>query len=302
MDIRDKIKKYGKQFLTQTAKYSKHETIIDVQKQFSPQVEIPKESVMEQPQPQNEQKHQLPPKTDYNKKFIETFRKLTYTRRSLDVWSDFVTMFACSISNAIDKKNYDKREELYLHCINKYNEQERMLFPELAAIVVTALDENSEQDFLGHLYMNLGLGSKSTSQFFTPYHICQLMSEMTVGNILEEIKKNGYVSINDPCCGAGATLVAAVNTVKKQLEKDNLNFQNHLLVVAQDIDFTVAVMCYIQISLLGVAGYVKVGNSFTEPICENDTDENYWFTPMYFSEVWQTRMTLKKMKTLFEEK
>lgn len=39
----------------------------------------------------------------------------------------------------------------------------------------------------------------------------------------------------------------------------------------------------------------------TEPICENDTDENYWFTPMYFSEVWQTRMALKKMKTLFEE-
>lgn len=47
--------------------------------------------------------------------------------------------------------------------------------------------------------------------------------------------------------------------------------------------------------------YVKGGNSLTEPICENDTDENYWFTPMYFSEVWQTRMALKKMKTLFEE-
>lgn len=127
------------------------------------------------------------------------------------------------------------------------------------------------------------------------------MSEMTVGNISEEIKKNGYVSVNDPCCGAGATLIAAINTAKKQLEKDNLNFQNHLLIVAQDIDFTVAVMCYIQISLLGVAGYVKVGNSLTEPICEKDTDENYWFTPMYFSEVWQTRMALKKMKTLFEE-
>jgi len=73
------------------------------------------------------------------------------------------------------------------------------------------------------------------------------------------------------------------------LEKTNLNYQNHLLVVAQDIDETVALMCYIQLSLLGVAGYVKVGNSLTEPMTDNDDKENYWFTPMYFSNVWVLR-------------
>lgn len=66
-------------------------------------------------------------------------------------------------------------------------------------------------------------------------------------------------------------------------------YQNHLLVVAQDIDETVALMCYIQLSLLGVAGYVKVGNSLTEPMTDNDNKENYWFTPMYFSNVWVLR-------------
>jgi hypothetical protein len=76
---------------------------------------------------------------------------------------------------------------------------------------------------------------------------------------------------------------------EKQLEKANLNHQNHLLVVAQDIDETVALMCYIQLSLLGVAGYVKVGNSLTEPMTDNDDKENYWFTPMYFSNVWVLR-------------
>lgn len=67
------------------------------------------------------------------------------------------------------------------------------------------------------------------------------------------------------------------------------DFVNHLLVVAQDIDETVALMCYIQLSLLGVAGYVKVGNSLTEPMTGNDNKENYWFTPMYFSNVWVLR-------------
>lgn len=59
--------------------------------------------------------------------------------------------------------------------------------------------------------------------------------------------------------------------------------------VTQDIDETVALMCYIQLSLLGVAGYVKVGNSLTEPMTDNDDKENYWFTPMYFSNVWVLR-------------
>ena len=81
----------------------------------------------------------------------------------------------------------------------------------------------------------------------------------------------------------------AEEILQKQLEKANLNYQNHLLVVAQDIDETVALMCYIQLSLLGVAGYVKVGNSLTEPITDNDNKENYWFTPMYFSNVWVLR-------------
>ena len=92
-----------------------------------------------------------------------------------------------------------------------------------------------------------------------------------------------------PSCGAGATLIAGIHAARKQLEKTNLNYQNHLLVVAQDIDETVALMCYIQLSLLGVAGYVKVGNSLTEPMTGNDNKENYWFTPMYFSNVWVLR-------------
>lgn len=71
--------------------------------------------------------------------------------------------------------------------------------------------------------------------------------------------------------------------------KVNLNFQNHVLVVAQDIDEIVALMCYIQLSLLGVAAYIKVGDVFTQPMSTDDNGENYWFTMMYFSDVWTMR-------------
>lgn len=111
----------------------------------------------------------------------------------------------------------------------------------------------------------------------------------TTDDTVKKVEQDGYISINDPCCGAGATLIAGIHAARKQLEKANLNYQNHLLVVAQDIDETVALMCYIQLSLLGVAGYVKVGNSLTEPMTDNDNKENYWFTPMYYSNVWVLR-------------
>lgn len=211
-------------------------------------------------------------------------------------------MFACAISNSVDKQNFDEREKLYLQIIDKYEKEEQKVFPVLVADTVMALEENQEQDFLGHIYMNLDLGSKSTSQFFTPYNVCQLMAEVSVNDVIPEVKEKGYISINDPCCGAGATLIAGINVIKRQLEKANMNYQNHVLVVAQDVDFTVAAMCYIQLSLLGVAGYVKVGNSLTEPITEKDDSKNYWFTPMYFSDIWYMRRILKKINTLHEEK
>lgn len=226
---------------------------------------------------------------DPEKEFLKAFKQLTNRHRAWDVWRDFITMFACSLSNPLDTGHRDKREALYLKTIKKYNKQEQEVFPELAAQTVLALEENPEQDFLGSIFMSLNLGDAHNGQVFTPYNVCELMADVAVDNAVKKVEQDGYISINDPCCGAGATLIAGIHSVRKQLEKANLNYQNHILIVAQDIDETVALMCYIQLSLLGVAGYVKVGNSLTEPITDDDNKENYWFTPMYFSNVWVLR-------------
>lgn len=228
-------------------------------------------------------------KINPEKEFLRVFKQLTNRHRSWDVWRDFIVMYACALSNPVDKQHYDEREALYLRTIKKYNKQEQPLFSELAAHTVMALEENPEQDFLGSIYMSLNLGNQHNGQFFTPYHVCELMAEISMQNAVLKIEKEGYITINDPCCGAGATLIAGVHAAKKRLEKAGYNYQNHVFVVAQDIDMTVALMCYIQLSLLGVAGYVKVGNSLTDPITTNDSTENYWYTPMYFFPVWSMR-------------
>lgn len=80
--------------------------------------------------------------------------------------------------------------------------------------------------------MELDLGSKRLQQIFTPYHICQLMAAITVENVAEASQRAWLYFVNDPCCGGGATLIAGVNEARKQLEKADLNYQNHVLVVA----------------------------------------------------------------------
>lgn len=226
---------------------------------------------------------------DHKKEFLRVFGDLTYRHSPWEVWQDFVTMIACSFSNAVDPTKYDEREALYMSLIKKYSKKEQNLFPDLAARTVMALEENPEQDFLGAIYMELGLGNKGKAQIFTPYSVCDLLAQIVGGDVAKAVEAEGYIAINDPCCGSGATLIAGIHQARRELDQVGLNWQNHVLIVAQDIDQTVALMCYIQISLLGAAAYVKIGNSLTEPITTGDSKENYWFTPMYFSQTWVMR-------------
>lgn len=234
------------------------------------------------------------------KEFLKTFHKLTYRWRSWDIWTDFVTLIACTISNTVDKLHYEEREATYMRIITKYNKDEQALFPQLFAQLVLALEDNPEQDFLGDIYTELGLNSKEHKQIFTPYHICHLMAELTFGDLAKDVEEKGFITIHDACCGAGATLIAAANVAKMKLGEADLNFQNHILITGQDIDPLVTMMCYIQLSLLGVAGYFKVGNAFTEPMADGDSLDDYWFTPMYFFPIWTFRRMWRSLDKLTE--
>ena len=221
--------------------------------------------------------------------FIKTFNTLMTSRAAWEVWADFVSLTAISISNAVDKCHFEAREKEYIRIQSKYTKDEMVIISKLLAITVMALENNPWQDFLGELYMSLDLRNHWKGQFFTPYSITKMMAKLTFGNLEQQISEKGYVSVNDCACGAGATLIAAAEEAHIQLEETKLNWQNHVLFLAQDIDAVTAKMCYIQLSLLGCAGAVKIGNSFTEPMCLGESDENYWYTPMWFSEVWYYR-------------
>ena len=77
----------------------------------------------------------------------------------------------------------------------------------------------------------------------------------------------------------------------------------HVIFVAQDIDKTVAEMCYIQLSLIGCPGYVVVGDTISKPVLGSDlfpevaNQHNIWYTPLWFSDVWVTRRQIHIMES-----
>lgn len=66
------------------------------------------------PAGKNSEKH-----LDARKEFLRVFRQLTYRHRSWDVWSDFIIMFACTLSNPVDKDHFDERERRYICGLSK---------------------------------------------------------------------------------------------------------------------------------------------------------------------------------------
>ena len=237
---------------------------------------------------------------DSEKEFLKLFDKLTYSRSAWQVWEDLMTVMACSISNAVDRtpNKFKKREEQYERAIKNLGGIE--IPAQMLGIITMALEQNPDQDFLGKLYMSLNLGSHWKGQFFTPYNICQMMAEINFGEgTQEEVEKKGYISVYDPCVGAGAMLIAAANTMKKV----KINYQTNAIFVGQDIDRIVAMMAYIQLSLIGCPGYIIIGNSLTNPptghiLFPQDTEgQEVWITPMFITDIW----TMKRQWMLLEQ-
>lgn len=224
--------------------------------------------------------------------FVDSFNTLCQSRSPYAVWADCMECFALSIANSCypykDSDVWKEREQKYLSTIKKFGNDANIV-SEMFAYVVMELQDNPNQDLLGELYMMLGISNSNAGQFFTPYSVCQLMCDITMGDrksIGKQVHKEGYFMIDDCACGGGATLIACVNKCRTDIFK-KFNFQNHVGFTAQDIDITCCYMCYIQMSLLGIAGYVVHGNTLTEPVPKSL--KQVYMTPMWFSDVWSMR-------------
>ena len=241
-------------------------------------------------------------RTTHEKEFVQVFQDLSVRMGPWRAWSDFITVTAIAFANFFEPNSSIKtdREGAFQSIMKAYTDDERKKIESLAQITVSAYEQNPQQDFLGELYMRLDFGDSWHGQYFTPWPIAYVMAQMTLGPEKQQLDEKGYISVCDPACGAGCMLLAAAATY--QDSSDTPTYQDDVLFVGQDLDRNVALMCYIQLSIRGCAGYVAIGDSLVNPVSGHDLfpaigdGGELWFTPYWYSPVW----TFRRLKLLAE--
>lgn len=189
--------------------------------------------------------------------------------------SDLFCCMAVSISNLVDLYQKPEREEQYLQIINRYQKKEQEAMVEICGKLFMLLssvvyDNGAFNDYLGELFMTCFMGNKHMGQFFTPYHVSKLCAKLSIGT---PNKAEGKIlTINDPCCGSGGMMMAALDVLKNDFD---INYAMDCFVDCSDIDLRCVHMAYLQLSLAGVPAIVKHEDSLTKQLY------SVWRTPAF---------------------
>lgn len=218
----------------------------------------------------------------HRKNLIKLLEQARRRHHLWEVFGDFIEMSALAMANSVDLAQRDEREARYMRLIQRYEPDEVKLFPMMLGELVCAL-EYGPDDVLGKVFGELDLGNSARGQFFTPYELCKLMARLNIGDgaeVRERIEQRGFIRLNEPAAGAGAMVIA----MAEAMQDLQINYQQHLHVVAQDVDSRAVHMAYLQFSLLHIPAVVILGNTLALE------EREHWYTPAHILGLWGTKL------------
>lgn len=186
------------------------------------------------------------------------FERASHGSGMFELWDAFVTSFAAMLA-AGSGNECDWLIERAAGSTGRITKRAAEDVPKLYDPVIQAFEDNPYQDLLGDVYMRLNLGNKNTGQFFTPYNVAHAMAELICDEdaITKQINEHGYYSVNEPAAGGGANVIAMAHVLKDM----GINYQRTLWFVAQELSELTALTCYVQCSIIGMAGVVQIGDT-----------------------------------------
>lgn len=230
-----------------------------------------------------------PPPGQHRTKIVKTIQQLGFRHDPWRVFSDFVELSALTISNAVDRPQYDVREARYMDIIGRYSKEESFLFAEMFADLVMEL-EAAPDDVLGLVFHELELHNKYKGQYFTPMPLARSLAKLTIGDaehLNALIADRGYVRAAEDACGSAVMMIA----LAEEMQALGVNYQQCLHVRATDVDPKCAHMAYVQLSLLHVPAVVVHGNSLSLE------EFSQWFTPAHIMGGWGFRLQRERSST-----
>lgn len=206
---------------------------------------------------------------DYLKEFISKLQNLDKSKNIAIIFKDFLTLSTCSLAQPFYRS--PNIEQKYKNTICNYSKEQAEEFSKLLALLISALEEK-HQDFLGKVFSDLNLGKSNKGQFFTPYHVSKMMSEINISVSGQQFEEKGFITLLEPCSGSGGMIIAYAEILKEE----GYNYQHQLYVEAIDIDEICFMMTYIQLSLYGIPAKVLLGDSLALKF------QKSLYTPLYF--------------------
>ncbi len=206
---------------------------------------------------------------------VKIINELSGKFSGYEVFSDWVRAMALNIVNIPEKDQdsiWKKREEEYMEIVRKHGRESMFRFAEMFALLDIALEKEME-DVLGRIYMEEGLGSKQTGQFFTPFHISRMVAGMVIP---ENISPTNPYILHEPSCGGGGMIIAFARAMDDQ----GINYCKCLKVIAQDLDWKGVYMTFVQLPLLGIDAVVVQGDTLAEPYKQGYPLERVLETPV----------------------
>ncbi len=160
--------------------------------------------------------------------FASLTREFQYHFDLHSVFDDFLTMAIASFGRTLET-GLSFYEDLYMGIIPKYKDHKLVdHFPKMLGCLVVEMEnrrkDSQGNDVLGDFHQE-HLYKKGRGQFFTPWHVCEMMTQITgpktIGN------SNKPLRILDPCCGSGRLLVAGsrihgINSEYYGIDLDNI--------------------------------------------------------------------------------
>lgn len=196
----------------------------------------------------------------YMNNFILKFKNLSEKHQPIEIFMDFLELTTIAISNATEmcKHILTRREERYKAIVKKYSKSEMLNFEEM---LCSTIDILARKNYMGEVFMELGLGDKWKGQFFTPLEVSKVIAEINFynGNFNFE---SGFITVMEPECGGGTQILALCEILKE----NGHNPQLEMKVIAKDIDLIAVHMTYMQLSLLGIPAKVYHTNVLSDEI------------------------------------
>lgn len=233
------------------------------------------------PQPLTSAPARMLSPAEARKQFASVFRHTANNMRRSEVFRDFITLAASELDMA--RIRSPENIENSRRICGRYQPDDTDAMKRLFCLLVEGL-AGEIHDFLGALYMEQELGADEMGQYFSPSCISRLMAGLLMPGAQETIKRDGWMTLDEPACGSAGMVIAFAYWMGEA----GLNPSEQLYATCTDIDPMVADMAFIQLALLGIPAKVVTGNTLTLQT------SRVRYTPVYYFNAWPERLAFRR--------